>query len=45
VGEERDQPRVQLDREITFAASGDVVVTAIASLRKGGILAINAIHR
>ena len=44
VGEERDQPPVQLDRAITFAPSGDVVVAAIASLRKGGILAINAIH-
>jgi propanol-preferring alcohol dehydrogenase len=44
VGEERDQPPVQLDRAITFAPSGDVVVAALASLRKGGILAINAIH-
>ena len=44
VGEERDQPPVQLDKAITFAPSGDVVLAAIASLRKGGILAINAIH-
>jgi alcohol dehydrogenase, propanol-preferring len=44
VGEEQDQPPVQLDRAITFAPSGDVVVAALASLRKGGILAINAIH-
>jgi alcohol dehydrogenase, propanol-preferring len=44
VGEEMDQPPVKLDRAITFAPSGDVVVTALASLRKGGILAINAIH-
>jgi propanol-preferring alcohol dehydrogenase len=44
VGEEKDQPPVKLDRAITFAPSGDVVVAALASLRKGGILAINAIH-
>jgi propanol-preferring alcohol dehydrogenase len=35
---------VKLDRAITFAPSGDVVVAALASLRKGGIVAINAIH-
>ncbi len=44
VGEERDSAPVQLDRAITFAPSGDVVVAALASLRKGGVLAINAIH-
>jgi propanol-preferring alcohol dehydrogenase len=33
-----------LDRAVTFAPSGDVVVTALASLRKGGVVAINAIH-
>ncbi len=44
VGGEKDVPPVQLDRAITFAPSGDVVVSALASLRKGGILAINAIH-
>ena len=44
VGEEKDNPPVKLDRAITFAPSGDVVVAALASLRKGGILAINAIH-
>ncbi|MBV8810323.1 MAG: zinc-dependent alcohol dehydrogenase family protein [Acidobacteriaceae bacterium] len=44
VGAERDQPPAQLDRAITFAPSGDVVVTALSSLRKGGVLAINAIH-
>jgi alcohol dehydrogenase, propanol-preferring len=44
VGTEREQPPVGLDRAITFAPSGDVVVAALASLRKGGILAINAIH-
>jgi propanol-preferring alcohol dehydrogenase len=44
VGGERDRPPVALDRAITFAPSGDVVVAALASLRKGGVVAINAIH-
>jgi propanol-preferring alcohol dehydrogenase len=44
VGSERDRPSVRLDRAITFAPSGDVVVAALASLRKGGVVAINAIH-
>jgi propanol-preferring alcohol dehydrogenase len=44
VGTEREKPPVPLDCAITFAPSGDVVVAALASLRKGGILAINAIH-
>jgi propanol-preferring alcohol dehydrogenase len=44
VGSETDKPPVKLDRAITFAPSGDVVVAALASLRKGGVVAINAIH-
>jgi len=44
VGTERDKPPVPLDRAITFAPSGDVVVAALSSLRKGGVVAINAIH-
>jgi propanol-preferring alcohol dehydrogenase len=44
VGSERERPPVALDRAITFAPSGDVVVAALASLRKGGVVAINAIH-
>jgi len=44
VGSERDRPPIPLDRAITFAPSGDVVVAALASLRKGGVVAINAIH-
>jgi propanol-preferring alcohol dehydrogenase len=44
VGGEHDQPPVALDRAVTFAPSGDVVVAALSSLRKGGIVAINAIH-
>ncbi|HKV76943.1 MAG TPA: zinc-dependent alcohol dehydrogenase family protein [Candidatus Sulfotelmatobacter sp.] len=44
VGAEADKPPVALDRAVTFAPSGDVVVTALSSLRKGGVVAINAIH-
>jgi len=44
VGAETDKPPVELDRAITFAPSGDVVVAALGSLRKGGVVAINAIH-
>jgi alcohol dehydrogenase, propanol-preferring len=44
VGSENEKLPVQLDRAVTFAPSGDVVVSALASLHKGGVLAINAIH-
>jgi len=44
VGSEVVRPPVELDRAITFAPSGTVVVAALASLRKGGVVAINAIH-
>ncbi len=44
VGNEREKPPAQLDRAVTFAPSGDVVVAALSSLRKGGVVAINAIH-
>ena len=44
VGDENTKPPVQLDRAVTFAPSGAVVVSALSSLRKGGIVAINAIH-
>jgi len=44
VGAETDKPTAELDRAITFAPSGDVVVAALSSLRKGGVVAINAIH-
>jgi propanol-preferring alcohol dehydrogenase len=44
VGSETDQPPVRLDRAVTFAPSGQVVVAALGSLRKGGVVAINAIH-
>jgi len=44
VGSDLEKTPVQLDRAITFAPSGDVVVAALSSLRKGGVVAINAIH-
>jgi alcohol dehydrogenase, propanol-preferring len=44
VGTEDDNPPVALDRAVTFAPAGKVVVAALASLRKGGVVAINAIH-
>jgi propanol-preferring alcohol dehydrogenase len=44
VGEATDRPPVPLDCAVTFTPSGDVVLAALASLRKGGIVAINAIH-
>jgi alcohol dehydrogenase, propanol-preferring len=44
VGTETEKPPVPLDRAITFAPSGDVVVAALSCLRKGGVVAINAIH-
>jgi propanol-preferring alcohol dehydrogenase len=44
VGDEEAKPPVALDRAITFAPSGKVVLSALSSLRKGGVVAINAIH-
>jgi propanol-preferring alcohol dehydrogenase len=44
VGNEDDKPPLQLDRAITFAPAGKVIVDALSSLRKGGVVAINAIH-
>jgi alcohol dehydrogenase, propanol-preferring len=44
VGSESDKPPVELDRAITFAPSGNVVISALSTLRKGGVVAINAIH-
>jgi len=44
IGREDDRPPVPLDRAITFAPSGRVIVDALSSLRKGGVVAINAIH-
>jgi alcohol dehydrogenase, propanol-preferring len=44
VGTEIERPPAELDRAVTFAPSGDVVIAALSSLRKGGVVAINAIH-
>jgi alcohol dehydrogenase, propanol-preferring len=44
VGDATERAPVALDSAVTFAPSGDVVLAALASLRKGGIAAINAIH-
>jgi len=44
VADEQTRPPVELDRAVTFAPSGDVVIAALSSLRKGGVVAINAIH-
>jgi len=44
VGSESDRLPVKLDRAVTFAPSGNVVIMALSSLRKGGVVAINAIH-
>jgi propanol-preferring alcohol dehydrogenase len=44
VGGPLERPREPLDRAVTFAPSGDVVVAALGALRKGGVVAINAIH-
>jgi propanol-preferring alcohol dehydrogenase len=40
VGSETETPPIALDRAVTFAPS----IAALGSLRKGGVLAINAIH-
>jgi propanol-preferring alcohol dehydrogenase len=44
VGDENARPPMTLDRAVTFAPAGKVVVDALSSLRKGGVVAINAIH-
>jgi propanol-preferring alcohol dehydrogenase len=44
VGNEVERPPQPLDRAITFAPSGDVVIAALGALRKGGVVAVNAIH-
>jgi propanol-preferring alcohol dehydrogenase len=44
VGDEDAKPPVELDRAITFAPSGKVVISALSALRKGGVVAINTIH-
>ena len=43
-GQAQDTPPAELDSAITFAPAGWLVPEALRSLRKGGTLAINAIH-
>jgi propanol-preferring alcohol dehydrogenase len=44
IGDALERPPEPLDRAVTFAPAGDVVVAALGALRKGGVVAINAIH-
>ncbi len=44
VGQAQDTPPAELDSAITFAPAGWLVLEALRVLRKGGTLAINAIH-
>jgi propanol-preferring alcohol dehydrogenase len=44
VGDENAKPPKRLDRAVTFAPVGSVVVAALGALCKGGVVAINAIH-
>lgn len=44
VGDATAKPPVPLDSAVTFAPVGSVVIAALGALRKGGIVAINAIH-
>jgi propanol-preferring alcohol dehydrogenase len=39
-----ERPPVPLDAAVTFAPAGDVVVTALRALARGGTVAVNAIH-
>ena len=43
-GDATEKPPHALDRAVTFAPAGDVVIAALGALRKGGVVAINAIH-
>jgi propanol-preferring alcohol dehydrogenase len=44
VGDALDRPPEPLDAAVTFAPAGSVLLAALKSLDKGGIVAINAIH-
>ncbi len=43
-GSYHDRPPVALDAAVTFAPAGYVVIEALKSLARGGVVAINAIH-
>ena len=44
VGRPNEAPPVPLDRAVSFAPAGEIVPLALAALRPGGALAINAVH-
>lgn len=44
VGGAEDNPAAMLDRAVIFAPAGEIVPLALDKLRRGGTLAINAIH-
>ncbi len=44
VGSYEERPPAPIDAAVTFAPVGSVVVEALKSLDKGGVVAINAIH-
>jgi propanol-preferring alcohol dehydrogenase len=43
-GSYHDRPPVALDAAVTFAPAGYVVIEALKSIARGGVVAINAIH-
>ncbi len=43
-GEVFDDPGTMLDAAVTFAPAGEIVPQALARLRRGGTVAVNAIH-
>ena len=43
-GDYEASPGVALDAAVTFAPAGDVVLAALKSVDRGGVVAINAIH-
>jgi len=44
VGRPDETPPQPLDRAVSFAPAGEIVPPALAALRPGGVLAINAVH-
>lgn len=43
-GGAEENPRVELDAAVSFAPAGWIVPAALACLRRGGTLAVNAVH-
>ena len=44
IGGPLERPPFELERAVTFAPAGAIVVAALGALAKGGVVAINAIH-